>query len=519
MKEFSRTKNSVLGMITGFAGQILIILINFVCRTVFIRYLGVEYLGINGLFSDILSMLSLAELGFDTAISFRLYKPIAEKDTNRVQAYLAFFKRAYIIIGSVVFLSGLVIIPFLKFFIADYDSLANLGINAAFVFILFLIQNASTYLFFAYRSIVLKVDQKKYILDLIGILTSIFSGIAKILVIIFLKSFIAYIICATLFLIIQNLINAIVATRLYPEYFAKHNNRITKEERIDLFKDCGALFVYKINGVVMKATDNLVLSAFIGLAIVGRYSNYTMIYLAIFGILRTIYLSVKASMGNLFVTENVQKKYFFFEVMNFLSIILYGTAAIGIACVSNEIIVMWIGPEYVLPQPFPIILGVELLLTGLKENLAQIRHVSGVFKQMWFRPVLGSIINIVFSILLVKRFGISGVVMGTILAAIFANLLVDPLVIHKFSFSKYKTASYYYKKNLLFVAMLGIIGLCVFILCKNIIFNNVFLSIITHIVICSITVPFALVLLFWRREECVYIRKKLVGIIKKDKYR
>lgn len=517
MSDFSRTKNSALSILTGFMGQFLTILINFVCRTVFIETLGVEYLGINGLFSDILSMLSLAELGFDTAISFRLYKPISEKKSSLIRAYLHFFRNAYIIIGGFIFVSGLILIPFLKYFIADYESLSNLGINAALVFILFLIQNVSTYLFFAYRSIILKADQKKYILDIVSAVTLIASGLAKISVLLIFNDFIAYILCALVFLILQNLINAIIATKKYPAYFIKSNDRISREERIDLYKDCGALFVYKINAVVMKATDNIVLSTFIGLAIVGKYSNYLLIYSAIRGVLHSLYQSVKASMGNLFVTEDIRKKYFFFEVMNYISIIFYGTAAVGVACISNDLIMFWIGPEYVIPQPFPIILGTELLLTGLKENLAQIRHVSGAFKQMWFRPVLGAVINVVFSILLVKHLGISGVILGTIIAAVFANLLIDPSVIHKYSFSGYKPVSHYYLKNILFLFVLILVGAGVFFICGSLQITNPIISLLIHFIICLVSIPAIFVAVFWKRKECSYLLEKVYSIVKNRK--
>lgn len=515
MKEFSRTKNSILSIFTGFVGQILTIIVNFICRTVFIKTLGVEYLGIYGLFADILAMLSLAELGFDTAISFRLYKPIAEKNESEVRAYLNFFRKAYLIVGGIIFFAGICLIPFLRFFIADYDSLHDLGINAGLVFILFLVQNTSTYLFFAYRSIVLKVDQKKYFLDTVSFLVSLLSGVAKIAVLVFTRDFISYILCATSFLIIQNLINAVIATRSYPNYFKKSNDRICKQEKIDLFKDCGALLAYKVNGVVMKATDNIVLSAFIGLAIVGKYSNYLLIYSAIHGILHSVYLSVKDSMGNLFVTDDTGKKYFFFEVMNFMSMVLYGTAGVGIALIANDFIKLWIGSDPLIPQPLPILIGIEMLLTGLKENLAQIRHVSGTFKQMWFRPVIGSIINVAASIILVRYWGISGVITGTILAAVFANLMVDPSVIHKYSFGGYKSVWYYYKKNLVFLSVVLSVGIMDYILCQQMSFDNIFLTFIIHFVICIITVPLVFVMVFRNRSEFIYLKDKIIAIAKK----
>lgn len=509
LKEYSRTKNSTINILTGVLGQILSILLKFIGRTVFIQTLGVSYLGINGLFSDILSMLSLAELGFDTAITYRLYKPVAEKNVIKIRAYLVFFRNIYWIIGFLIFLVGLLFIPALKFFIRDYDSLACLGINAGLIFFLFLIQNVSTYLFFAYRSIALKINQKQYVLDFAGYFVTILSTLVQIVVLLLFNDYLVYIITTTSFVILQNLFYAGIATKYYPQYFKGAKETLCKSEIIDLFKDCGALFVYKINNVVMKATDNIVLGAFVGLAIVGLYSNYLMIFVAVSGLLNIIFISLKASMGNLFVTNDLKKKYFFFEIMNMVTILLYGTAAISFAVVSNEIIECWIGLDYVLPQPLPIIIGVELLFTGLKLNLAQIRHVSGVFRQMWFRPAIGSAINVVASVVLVQFWGITGVILGTVLAAVFANLAIDPILIHKYSFENVKPVSYYYKKNIRFVLLFVLIGCFDFYVCSHLLIGRGIISVITHLLICIMSVFLIGSLVFRNREEYIYLYAKV----------
>lgn len=505
----SRTKNSSRNALTGVLSQCLLILLKFVCRTVFIQALGIQYLGINGLFSNILSMLSIAELGFDTAITFRLYKPVKDLDIASVQKYLVFFRQVYYIIGGVIFILGLLIIPFLPVFVKDYDSLELLGINASFLFLLFLLQNVATYFFFAYRSVILRVHQEQYKLDLIRMIVTLLSCIFQIIVLMVFKSFIGYVVCITTFNIIENLSNGLLTKKLYPQYFIKNNNRLTKTEKVELFKDCSALFVYKINGVVMKATDNIVLSSMIGLAIVGYYSNYVIIIGSVSGILLKCITAVKDSIGNLFVSDPVEKKYFIFEVMNFLVIIAYGTAGLCIALGSNYFISCWLGEEFTIPQPFPILLGIELLLTGLKQNLAQMRHVSGIFQQMWFRPVIGSVINIVSSIILVRYIGISGVICGTILAAIFANLLIDPRLIHKYSFNNQYKSTYYYKKNSLFLLVLFLISLIDFYLCKVLFPMHTITSIFGVLILVMITVPSVLLFIFRKRPECIYLVKKL----------
>ena len=512
MASHSRTKNSSRNAITGVFSQCLFIVLKFVCRTVFIQNLGVEYLGINGLFSNILSLLSIAELGFDTAITFRLYKPVKDADVISVQKYLVFFKQVYYLIGGFIFILGLLIIPFLSFFIKDYDSLEILGINASFLFLLFLLQSVSTYFFYAYRSVVLRVRQEQYKLDLVKIVTTILSCVSQIAVLIFLKDFIAYVICVTLFNVIENVANGILSKRLYPTYFDKNKNRLNILEKRELFKDCAALFVYKINGVVMKATDNIVLSSMIGLAIVGYYSNYIIIIGSISGLLQKGLSATKDSIGNLFVSDTLERKYFIFEVMNFLVFVTYGAAGLCIALGSNYFITCWLGEDFIIPQPFSILLGIELLLTGLKQNLAQMRHVSGIFQQMWFRPILGSVINVVASIILVNFWGISGVICGTLLAAIFANLLIDPLLIHRYSFNNIHRPSYYYKKNGLFLVVLFFISFFDYYLCKALLPNHSIASLIGIILIVLVTVPSLFFLVFNKRPECKYVVSKLSSI-------
>ena len=506
MKEYTRTKNSTYNLLTGFGGQLLNIILKFICRTVFIRTLGVSYLGINGLFSDILSLLSLAELGFDMAISYRLYKPIAERDDVKVREYLLFFKKVYIVIGVFIFTVGLLVIPLLKYLIADYDTLESLGINAAVIFLLYLFHNVSTYLFGAYRSIVLKAAQKQYVISVAGYIITILSSLSQIITLIFFHDFIVYIVVLTCFSLVQTIVNATLATKAYPYYFKEEKSRLSWSEKKDLLKDCSALFVYKTNNVVMKATDNLVLSTFIGLAIVGLYSNYLMVYVALSGILNLVYSSLKASMGNFFVTESVKKKYFLFEVMSFVTNSMYGIVAIIISLEINEFISIWLGEDYIIPQPFPILLGIEFLFTGLKLNLAQIRHISGVFRQMWYRPLIGSVLNVAFSIVLARYIGISGVILGTLIAAVFANLAIDPSLIHKYSFNNYVPVWRYYRKNLLFILLLAIICSINYFLCLKFIPNRGFASLIIHSLIIVVMSLIAICTVYWKQEEFVYLR-------------
>lgn len=517
-REGSRTLYSILNTVTSVVGQFLKLILQFVTRTVFIYTLGKAYLGINGLFSDILSMLSLTELGFDTAINFQLYKPLAEKDDKRVRILMKFYKQAYRVIGFVILGLGICLIPTLPFLIRDYDSLASLGINATLIFLLYLMQNVSTYLFFAYRSAVVKADQKKYLLDIADYAVTLAGNIAQILILIFLRDFVIYTAVLIVFFILKNLVEATIATHYYPQFFTKEEESLSREEVRGLFKDCGALFVYKVNGVVLKATDNIVLSTFMGLAIVGLYSNYLLFYTTIKSLMNQIYTAIKASTGNLFATSSMDKKYQFFCVMNYLTIILYGTAAVGVSVCGDELIRTWISDEYVIAQPFAILIGIEILFYGIQTNLGQIRNVTGVFRQMWYRPLIGIIINIVISVWMVQVCGIYGVILGTISASLLSNFIVDPSVIYKYGFKNYRHVSEYYKVNCLYFAILIFVGVLDFFLCRVFYTGHGWLSVLLHIMIVAVSVPGIFVIVCWRTEECKYminlVKKVLLKIVK-----
>jgi O-antigen/teichoic acid export membrane protein len=517
-KNNSRTKNSVLNVATSIGGQLLLSILRFVTRTVFIQTLGKSYLGINGLFSDILSMLSLTELGMDTAINFQLYKPLAEHDDHRVRVLMKFYRQAYFAIGTVILILGICLIPLLPRLIRDYDSLAAMHINAVVIFVLYLLKSVSSYWFFAYRSAVMRANQKKYILDVVDYAVTIIANIAEILVLVWLRDFMVYTALALAFTVIQNLVNAKISERYYPQFFEKEPDSLPKEEVIGLFKDCGALFTYKANSVVLKATDNIVLSSFVGLTIVGLYSNYLLFFATIRNFLVRIYTAVNASMGNLFATESLVKKYQFFQIMNFLTVLLYGTAGVGVAVCGDELIRVWVSDSYVIPQPFSILIGVEILLNGLQSNLGQIRNVSGVFRQLWYRPILGIIINIVVSVGLVQVCGIYGVIIGTLVSLVLTIFLVDPWVIHKYSFQNYKPVSEYYKKNLIYFVILAVLCAADMWLCGVFFVGHGWFSVIVHVIIVSTTVPGVFVLLFWNSHECKYLvqlTKRILGKVLK----
>lgn len=500
----SRTHFTMINVLTSFGGRLLNTILSFATKTVFIYVLGRTYLGINGVFSSILTMLSLTELGLGTAIVFHLYDPLARGDSRRIQVLLGFYKKAYRAIGIIVIILGLCLIPALPHIIKDYASISELGVNAVAVFLLYLLNSASSYLFFAYRQTVVQADQKKYILDIILAIKTLVECVLQIVVLLLFKDFVLYLMCTTICTVAANIVSGVYAKKLYPDLFEKQDEKLSKSEINNLLKDCGALFLFRLESVVLKATDNMVLSAFLGLDIVGIYTCYILVINACRGFLERFYAAVKHSMGNLFVSSTIDVKYRFFEIMNYITIILYGTASVGLVVCGNEMIAVWAGKDYVIANPFCILIGIELLLDGLIRNLEQIRNISGAFRQKWYSPLMSITVNLVLSIVLVRICGINGVVIGTICAFLTVEMIIDPYVVMTSCFNRYKPTWKYYAKNAVYVLLL--VAVC----CLNYLFsNNIFVghgwaSLIVHAAVVCISVPAGFVLCFYRSHECKY---------------
>ena len=453
-KQKSRTANTTYNLLTGFASEFFMYILNFVSRTVFVHVLGSEYLGISGLFSNILTMLSLADLGIASAINYRLYKPIAQGDTERIKELVKYFKKVYCVIGWVMFALGLCVIPFLKFLIKDYETFSVLGISAPLIFIIYLLQSVSTYWFFAYKTSVLKADQKEYVLNIASYGTTLFAYLVEIVTLVLTKDFTIYISVVIITNILQNFVYAKIADYYCPYINEDTEKELSKSEKKEIFKDCKAITMFSLSAVILKATDNIVLSAFIGLSIVGLYSNYLMIYNMCKKIIKKTLRAMQASLGNLFARVNGEIKQKYFNIINYVTVLFGGTISVSVAALMDEFITVWIGEKYIIADPFSILIALEIYTIALKINLEMVRETVGLFQKMKWRPVVSVVLNLTISITLVQHIGIYGVILGTLISEWTSTFLMDPYIIFKYGFLNAKDTYVYYGRNVIYLVEL-----------------------------------------------------------------
>lgn len=504
----TRTENSTKNMITGLINQLLILIFRFVTRTVFIYCLGEEFLGINGLFSNILSLLSLADLGIGTALVYSLYKPIADKDKKRQTIIIQYLKKVYFCIGLVIIAVALLLMPFLKFIIKEDVNFINLNI----VFLMYVFQTASTYLFFASNTEFLGANQKNYVSNKISNIITIISNIAQICVLVIFKNFYIYLATIILFGIIQSALISVKARKMYPFIRNKSNDTLSKEEKKNIFKDCGSLLIYRINYVVLTATDNIVISKYLGLTIVGLYSNYLLIVNSIVNVLDTFLISITASIGNLHANNEVKKEEFILNLVNFLTVIFFGIFAIGVYCLANDFITIWIGENYLLSSTFVLILSINLYVEGLRKFLSTYRSSYGLFRNAKFMPLFGMIVNVVVSIVLVQKIGIFGVLLGTLISNVVSFMWYDPYLIYKKVFNK--SPIKYYLKNIVYLLAFVIIGYICNLLCEIILIDGI-VGFIIHGLICVFIPLVIVIILYYNSEYGNYLKYAIKRVIKK----
>lgn len=456
--ENSRLKNSALNFASGFAGRVLTILLNFIVRTIFIHCLNEAYLSVNGLYSNILTVLSLAELGFGSAMVYRMYAPVAVNDYQKTAALLHFYKKIYAIIGVVIFGLGLCVIPFMDYIIKDKPDVPGLTLY----YVLFLINTTVSYWFASYKSSVLYADQKEYVKTNAQNATAILQSILQIVLLLIFRKYLLYLLVQLDCNIFLNLYVAHLVDKRYPELKKHRDARLSIEERGQIKKDAEALVLSRFGHVVLNGTDNIIISAVVGVLWVGRLSNYSLICDSITGVLCQITAAITGSLGNFFATEDKRAGYALFQKVEFLNFWLYGFSFVALVTLLDPFVQLWAGGRFVLGLSISAAIAINFFVAGYMNTLWVFRSTLGLFKQGKFRPILVAVLNIVLSIVLGKLWGVFGVLFATFLSRASISLWYDPIVLHKYGFGvSCKPFFLRYLKRILLLAAVSLAMLAV----------------------------------------------------------
>lgn len=427
----NRTSKATKNIIVSVFAQIVILLVSFINRTIFIKLLGAEYLGVDGLFSSILLVFSIAELGIGNAIIFKLYQPIAQNNVKKVQQYITLFERAYNGIILFIITIGICLLPFIKQ-IVQADEL-SVDINIYVVFLLFLLNTVSTY-FLAHRQSVLLVNQKQHIVSYVQMwIKCLFLALESLLLLVW-KNYYLYLFVKVSGNYVQAIILSVKAKKEYPIHCKKNTEKLSKNEMRSLVEDVKALVLRRIGSVVLASADNIIINTFISTVMVGIYSNYTLIKSSVQTIVGQAFSALTATIGNYIATEKKEKVEELFGIYTFMIYVVYGFCCICLYTLTNRFIELMWGKEYLLSSKVLFVIVFDFLLYGFQTAINVFRDASGLFVQGKYRPFVSACVNIFLSVFLAKPLGVFGIILATVLSRVFVSVWYDPYILYKHCF-------------------------------------------------------------------------------------
>lgn len=500
----SRTENSVKNIKTGLIVQIVNKVLAFVVRTVFIHFLNSDYLGVNGLFTNILSILSFAELGIGTAIIFNMYKPIAENDKEKIKSLMQLYKKSYTVIGIFIFAAGLLIIPFMDYLITDVP---NIKENIIFIYILFLFDTSCSY-FFTYKKSIITAYQKQSIINNFDSIFYLLKSILQIILLILTHNYIFYLITQIICTIVENILISIKADKMYPFLKDKNIKKLSKKETSTIFDNVKSLAIYQFGSVIMNGTDNIMISALINVKTVGIVSNYTLIITSLKSVLTSGLNGITASVGNLNATAKPEKKEDIFYQLLLAYYLIYSFCAIALILLLNNFINIWIGNKYILSMSVAVALAISFFIEGIRNPAFIYRTTLGLFEKSKATPYIGAISNIILSIIFCKLWGLPGIFIGTSVAQLISYFWIDPYLIHRYEF-KTPVKKFFAKATKYFLAFTFELIICMLI--SSLIPAENILSLVYRLLIVLLIPNILNILLFFKSEEFKSLYNRFVG--------
>ena len=490
-----RTKNALKMSVVGGVTNIVKILLGFGYRTLFVFMFSATYLGINGLFSNVLQILSLAELGISTAIVYRFYEPISRDDVHYVGMLMNFFGRVYRVIAISILCIGLCFLPFIPSLVNSSDSLPS-DINIYVVYILFLGNTVASYLF-SYKMTILSADQKNYITSIIDLIQVVVRYAVQIIALYQTRDYTMTLFIGIVATLLLNFVCSLWTEYQYKKVFAV-KEMLSKEDRKQIYSDTKACMYHKVGGTVLSSTDNIILTKMVSLGMTGIYSNYSMLLTYVQQLINQILGNFAASVGNAIQTMSSDDYYKLFKKINFAGLWVASIVSVGVYGVIDDFICVWLGDKYVLDSVTTVIIVVQLYLTLTRVTSGAFTNAAGLFVKDRIRPLIEATLNLVISIILTYHLGIAGVFLGTIMSMALTVCWREPYLLYKYSFKR--SVFDYWKVYFEFFVLTSLAGVVIALVRPFLNINSLVEVIIEGIVI-EICINLIFLVIFKHREE------------------
>lgn len=501
-----RTKNAVRNMIFGSILKAYQILLPFIMRTAMIYFMGVQYLGLNSLFTSILQVLNLAELGVGSAMVFSMYKPIAEDDSTTICALMKLYKTYYRIIGLIIAVVGIICLPFIPYLIkSDIPK----GMNIYVLYLLNLSATVLSYWLFAYKNSLLQAHQRVDIMSKVTFMTNTIQYLLQFFVLVIIKNYYAYLIVSLFMQAVTNIITAVVVSKKYPNYKAK--GKLSKDYIIKINQRIRDLFTSKLGAVVLNSSDSIVISAFLGLTTLAIYQNYYFILTSIIGFVTIIFNACTAGIGNSLIVETKEKNYYDLKKFTFIISWIAGFCSICFLCLFQPFMDIWVGKSMKLEFGVVIWLCIYYFLYEINQLLNTYKDAAGMWHEDRFRPLATALTNLILNLILVQIIGIYGVLLSTVISTLVVGM---PWLLNNIFTVIFHVKMGEFLRNFVFyIGVTCINVLLTYLVCEAIPVDGI-VCIVVRLILCCI-IPNAFYLLAYRHKkefkQAIMLMDKILG--------
>lgn len=492
-------RKSLLNVTVSVGFKILTVVIVIFTRRVLIDTCGNEVNGLNALYISIIGILSVAELGVGSAITFCMYKPIVEENHCQVSALYHLFRRVYLGIGMIVLLSGLLLTPFLKYFAKDY---ALLDVNLHVTFLLMLVSVVISY-FFGAKTALINAYKNNYITNAISSGGLLLQYALQIVVLLLTKSFVWYLLCRIITIILQWLITSWIAYRKYNGIISDRQ-RVDQETKKTLIRSIKAMFMHKVGSLLVNSADSAIISIFIGVIVLGEYSNYTAILGSMTSVIALVFSSLTSVFGHVYASQTKEATRKYCEMFHLLNFVVGSVFYLGYYAVIDNLIALLFSPELIVSKSISFVITLNGFVQFMRQSALTFRDATGAFYNDRWKPLAEGIMNIVLSVLLVQKIGVTGVIAATIVTNLVLCHIIEPYVLYKNSFCA--SPKKYYFKNYTMIVLFVVQLLCLdrIMVCRHSQWEEL---LINGCISALISVTGCVLIALWNKETCSFAKK------------
>lgn len=427
-----RTRNTILGVTWGVADKLVKLVLPFVSRTCIIYFLGANYVGLDSLFTSILSVLSLAELGFGSAVVYSMYRPVADGDYEKICALMKFYKNVYRIIGLIVFLLGLCVIPFLPSLIkADLPGNVNLYV----LYFIYLGNSVVSYWLFAYKNCLLTATQRTDVISKVSTVVNLGVYVTQIVALLKFRDYLLYSGFIILSTVLNNVIIAWQVKKLYPSITCRC--KLERNEIKSILKQVSGLMIQRLAYTSRNSFDSIIISVYLGLVVVGIYNNYFYVLNALTSILAILFTAMQGGLGNSVVKESTEKNYLDYCRINFLYMLIAGWCSCCLLSLYQPFMCLWVGENMTLPFSVVILFVLYFYVMKMTDTTGAYITVNGMWWRCKWSYIIEATLNLILNIVLGFFFGVTGVVIATIITVFAINYILNTYILFKYYFTEY----------------------------------------------------------------------------------